>query len=174
MLGVISLIVALAGVTVGAFSFISMNNYINDRNSYVLPMARTYYDGSLYTIVSGSLEIFNYNQKSYDTHGAFNLTSDTYTIPEPGFYQVIAQYSIDARDGDIFMIQLFSNTNIVGSTQCSSSVNTNTFGVALTGIFNFTTGDSLIIKLYQYNSGEVSRDIYNGEAYNFFAIAKIA
>jgi len=182
MLAGVSLIVALAGAGVGAFSFISLNIYINDlntyineTNAYVLPMARVYYGGSTYTIASGGgYQLFDYDQKSYDTHGAFNLTSDSYTIPEPGFYHVIAQYSIDAIDGGIFIILLYKNTDIVSFRVSSSSVNTDSFGVALTDIINFDEGDSLTIKVYQYDPGMASRNIFDGEAWTFLAISKIA
>ena len=175
MLAVVSLIFALAGVGVGVFSFMSLNNYINETNAYVLPKARVYYDGPTYTITSGGgLTIFNYNQKSYDSHGAFDLLLDYYRVPETGFYQVIAQYSIDAADGGFFTIQLLSNNVLVCSRSCSSSINTNTFGVALTDTILFDEGDSLTIKVYQYDPGAASRNIFDGEEETFFAIAKIA
>ena len=180
MLTGLSLIIAIAGVAVGVFSFISLNNYINDmntyineKNSYVPPMARVYYDGLIYSIPSGSFVTFNYTQKSYDNRDAFNLTSDSYKVPGSGFYQVIAQCSIDANDGDFFIIQLHRNGVLFCSRSCTSSVNTNTFGVALTDIINFEEGDSLTIKLYQYNPGNNPKNIFDGEAHTFFAIAKI-
>jgi len=174
MLAVVSLIFALAGVGVGVFSFISLNNYINEANAYVLPKARVYYDGPTYTITSGGgTQFFNYNQKSYDSHGAFNLLLDYYSVPETGYYHIIAQYSIDADDGDFFLIQLYSNNILVSFRACTASVYTNTFGVSLTDILNFTQGDTLTIKLYQYNSGSLSKNIFDGEEYSFFAIAKI-
>ncbi|KKM79881.1 hypothetical protein LCGC14_1345450 [marine sediment metagenome] len=170
----VSLIFALAGVGVGVFSFISMNNYINDANAYVLPMARVYYDGPPYTIPSGgTYKLFNYTQKSYDTHGAFNLTSNSYTIPETGYYQVIAQYSIFTDVGEFFLISLYSNDNLVSFISHTSGLDTNTFGVALMDINNFTKGDSLTIKVYIFNLGSLSRNIFNGEEYTFFSIAKI-
>jgi len=174
MLAVVSLIFALAGVGVGVFSFITLNNYINETNAYVLPKARVYYDGPTYTIPSGGgVSVFNYDQKSYDSHGTFNLLLDYYTVPETGYYHIIAQYSIDADDGDFFLIQLYSNNILVSFRAWGSSVTTNIFGVALTDIVNFIKGDHLTIKLYQYNSGSLSKDIYDGEEYSFFAIAKI-
>ena len=181
-LTVVSLIVAIAGSALGIYSFISLNNYINDMdayinemNAYVLPMARVYYDGPVYAIPSGgAYKLFNYTQKSYDTHEAFDLASDSYTIPETGYYKVMAQYSIDADDGYFYIIQLYSNDTLVCSRSSTSSINTNTFGVVLADIINCTIGDSITIKVYQFNSGDVSNNIFDGEAYTFFAIAKIA
>ena len=195
MLGVVTLIIALSGVGLGAYSFLFVNNYVNDlnaqiddlnvqiddlnavineTNSYNPPMAEVYYDDvSVYSIPSGISQTFNYNQISFDNRDAFNLTSDSYTIHEPGFYQVTAQYSIEALAGDFFMIQLLSNEMIVCSRSLTASTNTNTFGVVLTNIFNFVEGDSLIIRVYQYNGGAATRSIFPGGAHNFFAIAKI-
>ena len=151
-----------------------MNTYLNEKNSYIPPMAEVYYDDmSVYSIPYQSSQTFNYNQVSYDNRDAFNLTSDSYTIHEPGFYQVTAQYSIEAYDGDFFMIQLLSNSIIVCSRSFTASTYTNTFGVGLTIIFNFAEGDSLTILIYQYNGAHTTRNIFPGGAHNFFAIAKI-
>jgi len=182
MLAVVSLIVALAGVAIGAFSFISMNNYINDlntyineTNAYVLPMARMYYEGPTYTIPDGGGPmLFNYTHKSYDTHEAFNLDTDSYIIPETGYYQVTAQYSIDAVDGGFFLITLNSNNVEVSQRASTCSRNTNVFGVAIVDILMFDQGDSITVKIYQSDPGAVSRNIFDGEEETFFAIAKIA
>ena len=151
-----------------------MNATIDDMNAYVPPMAKAYYDDiSAYSIPSGSFQTFNYNQISYDNRDAFNLTSDSYKVPGSGFYQVIAQYSINAIDGDFFMIQLLSNGIISCSRSSTASNSTNTFGVTLTNIFNFAEGDTLTIRVYQYNYEGTQRYIFHGGAHNFFAIAKI-
>ena len=171
---VVSLIVALAGGAIGTYSFISLNYYIIEANAYVLPIARVYHGGPSYTIPSGAWQVFDYDQKSYDTHGAFNLTTESYSVPETGFYQVIVQFSIDAIAGDYFMIRLYRNSNYTCSRAYSSSINTITFVVALTDINNFTEGDSLTIRVYQWNPGATSRTIREGVRRTFFTVAKIA
>jgi len=182
ILGVLSLIIALASIAFGAYSYVLMNSYINgiyatinDMNAYIPPMASVYYDSmSTYSITSGSSPTFNYNQISYDNRDAFNLTSDSYTIHKPGIYQVTAQYSIEAYDGDFFMIQLLNNATIVCSRSFTASTTTNTFGVSLTNSFNFVEGESLSILIYQFNGAHTARNIFPGGAHNFFTIAKIA
>jgi hypothetical protein len=181
MLGIVSLIIALIATGLGAYTFFSMNNNINalnahidDLNSYIPPMASAYYDDmSTYSIPYQSSQTFNYNQISYDNRDAFNLTSDSYTIHEPGIYQVTAQYSIEAYDGDFFMIQLLSNGTIVCSRSFTASTTTNTFGVSLMNNFNFIESESLSILIYQYNGAHTARNIFPGGAHNFFTIAKI-
>jgi len=180
-LGVVSLIIALVATALGAYTFVIMNNYINalnaridDLNSYIPPMASVYYDDvSAYSIPDQSSQTFNYNQISYDNRDAFNLVSDSYRIPGTGFYQVTAQYSIEAYDGDFFMIQLLSNGTIVCSRSFTASTTTNTFGVSLTNNFNFAEGESLSILIYQYNGAHTARNIFPGGAHNFFTIAKM-
>lgn len=171
----VSLIIALAGIAVGVFSFISMNNYITKEDAYVLPMARVYYGGPYYTIPSGGAPIlFNFTHKNYDTHERFDLDTDSYSIPETGYYQIIAQYSIDADAGEFFRIELYSNNVLVCSKAYTTGYHTNHLGVSLMDIRHFTEEDSLTIKAYQYNAGDLPRAIFSGEADTYFAIAKMA
>lgn len=168
MLALVSLIVALAGVGIGTYLIITAN-------TYVLPAARVYYEGPTYVITDGGAsKLFDYNQKSYDTHQAFDLTSNSYTIPEEGLYQVTAQCSIDSIDGGFFTLTLYSNADRVCYRSSTCSRNTNTFGVALTDILQFNREDSLTIRVYQSDPGSASRAIFDGEDFTFFAIAKIA
>lgn len=167
-LALVSFIIALVGVGIGIYSIITTI-------TYVLPVARVYYEGSPYVITSGGAsKLIDYNQKSFDSHQAFDLTSNSYTIPEEGFYQVTAQISIDSIDGGFFTINLYSNDNRVCFRSSTCSRNTNTFGVVLTDILMFNRGDSLTIRLYQSDPGSASRTIFDGEDFTFFAIAKIA
>ena len=171
---VVSLILALAGLGIGIYSLISMNQYINERNAYIVPMARVYFHGSQ-AIASGvSYVAFDYNDKSFDTHDAFDLLLNLYVIPETGFYQVIAQFSIQAEPEDFFQILLFKNNNLICEKAYTSSRDTNSFGVSLSDVQNFTQGDLLAIKAYQYNVGDVSRNIFGGEEYTFFTIIKVS
>ncbi|MFX0076679.1 MAG: hypothetical protein ACFE96_14645 [Candidatus Hermodarchaeota archaeon] len=55
----------------------------------------------------------------------------------------------------------------------TSSVNTNVFGVAITDIRYFGSGDSISIRVYQSDPGTSARNIFDGEDHTFFAIAKI-
>lgn len=180
-LAILSLILALGGVGIGGYLYFSTNNfqmvvdqYINEKNEYVLPMARAYYGGPFYSIPSGgALQLFDFNGLSFDTRGTFNLTSNAYIIPETGFYEVIAQYSIDADAGNFYVIALCKNNIVICSKSYTSSMNTNVFGVSLSDVNNFNEGDSVTIKAYQYNGGSLSRDVFNGEEYTFFTIVKV-
>ncbi|MFX0076680.1 MAG: hypothetical protein ACFE96_14650 [Candidatus Hermodarchaeota archaeon] len=110
LLGVLALILSLGGLGIGFYSFISMNQYVNIVETYVSPKARVYYDGPIYSIPDGGgPTLFNFTHISYDTHGAFDLDTDSYLIPESGYYQITAQYSIDAIDGGFFVIFIYSN-----------------------------------------------------------------
>ena len=110
----------------------------------------------------------------YDTHNAFNLTSDAYLIPEAGFYQVIAQYSITAEDQDFFKIYIMLNETVLACNSFTASRSTNTFTVSITDIVNTTVGDLISIKAYIYNSGNIPRLVFSSEAYSFFSISKLS
>ena len=174
-LAIVSLLLALGGLGTGIYSIISMNQYINEKNAYTLPMARVYYSGVSYSIPSGvSYVNLDYNSKTFDTHEAFNLLLNVYIIPETGFYHIIAQYSIGAESDDFFQILLFKNGNLISEKAYTSSRDTNAFGVSLSDMHNFTQGDSLTIKAYQYNMGSLPRTIFDGEEFTFFTIMKVS
>ena len=174
-LAVVTLLLALGGLGIGIYSFISMNQYINAKNAYIVPMARVYYSGVSYTIPSGvSYVTLDYNAKSFDTHEAFNLLLNAYIIPETGFYHMIAQYSIGADTDDFYQILLFKNGNLISEKAYTSSRDTSAFGVSISDVHNFTEGDSLTIRAYQYNVGSLPRTIFDGEEFTFFTIMKVS
>ena len=68
----------------------------------IIPKARVYYDGTTFDIDSPAAnKLVDFTKASYDTHNAFNFTTDLYTIPESGFYQIFAQYSVYGMVGEI-------------------------------------------------------------------------
>lgn len=130
-----ALIFGLIGTGLGGFMLVKndglvdeineLNNKIEESNNrieelekeedpYVVPRARVYRLGS-YSLISGHTGLFDYTNTSYDTHNAFNLTSDEYIIPETGFYQVIAQYCVNVQDQDYFKIYIFINGSVHAS-----------------------------------------------------------
>ena len=188
-----ALIFGLIGTGLGGFMLVKdyglvdevneLNNRIEELNNrieeleteedpYVVPRARVYRLGS-YSLVSGYNTLFDYTSTSYDTHNAFNLTSDTYIIPETGFYQVIAQYCISVEDQDFFKIYIVINGSIHASRLYTAACSASTFSVSITDIVNTTVGDLITIIAYIYNVGGVSRSVYGMEAYSFFTISKL-
>ena len=100
-------------------------------------------------------------------------TSDTYILPETGFYQVIAQYCINVEDQDFFKIEIEINGTLYASNSFTASRSTNTFTVSIIDIVNTTVGDLITIIAYSYNAGEISRSVFSSEAYSFFSISKL-
>ena len=153
-----------------------LNNRIEEleteEDPYVVPRARVYRLGS-YSLVSSHTALFDYTSTSYDTHNAFNLTSDTYIIPETGFYQVIAQFCITVEDQDLFKIYIYINGSVHASRSYTAACPAITFAVSITDIVNTTVGDLITISAYSYNVGDVSRSVYGMEAYSFFTISKL-
>lgn len=181
-----ALIFGLIGTGLGGFMLV--NNYalvdelneLNDRieelekeeDPYIVPRARVYRLGS-YSLISGHNALFDYTNISYDTHNAFNMTSDAYSIPETGFYQVIAQYCIDADDLDFFKIYIEINGSVHASRSYTASSSISDFAVSITDIVNTTVGDLITISVFSLNPGDISRAVYGMEAYSFFTISKL-
>ena len=191
-----ALIFGLAGTGLGGFMIVNHYALVNDQNelindlndlinrtkqleeekaleeSYVVPRARVYRLGS-YSLDSSTTVTFDYTNTSYDTHNAFNLTSDAYIVPETGFYHIYAQYCITAEDQDFFKINIYVNGVHHTSKSFTASRYTNTFTVSITDFLNTTAGDLITIYSYIYNAGDLSRLVYSAEQYSFFAISKM-
>ena len=184
-----ALIFGLIGTGLGGFMLVKnyglgdevneLNNRIEEleeelegEDSYVVPRARVYRLGS-YSLISGHTGLFDYTNTSYDTHNAFNLTSDEYVIPETGFYQVIAQYCVNVQDQDYFKIYIFINGSVHASQSYIAADSTIDFAVSITDIVNITAGDLITIKAFSLNAGDVSRAVYGMEGYSFFTISKL-
>ena len=184
-----ALIFGLIGTGLGGFMLVNYYALVDDQNelinrteeleekealkeSYIVPRARVYRTGS-YSLQSGFDTIFNYTETSYDTHNAFNLTSDAYIIPETGFYQVIAQYCISAMDDDFFQNEIMINGSLYASKSFIASGPIETFAVSITDIVNTTVGDIITISAQSFNIIDASRLVYGSEEYSFFTISKL-
>ena len=180
-LAAIALILGLIGAGAGGFIIVKeyfLTEPLVEEDPYISPIARVSCQKSGYHLTSGLHTVLNFTHTSYDTHNAYNFTDDSYIIPEDGFYQVFAQFSITAEDGDFFKIYILQNDI---STLASVSVqsytaarSTNTFTVAVTDIVNATAGDTIYIWAYSHNIGNLPRLIYALEDYTYFTITKIA
>nr|MDO8111252.1 hypothetical protein [Candidatus Sigynarchaeota archaeon] len=167
-LACIALVIGLVGVAFGGYAvFTSINN------SYVLPKARAYVGLSGQALSNSGNAMLNFTNITYDSHGAFNLTSDLYVVPETGYYQVIAQYAVEAVDGDFFKIYIKGNSTIYSSRSYTASATTNTFTVAIEDILSLVKGSSFSIWTYSYHVAAGSRDIFAAEAYTFVSIVKV-
>jgi len=171
-LAALGLIVALIGASAAGFLLIKQYILVPPApEPYIRPMARVYQSGTYY-LLSGATTTFNYTDKSYDTHDAFDLGSDTYEIPEPGFYQVIAQYCIEAEFQDFFKIDIARNGITVSSRSFTAARSTNTFTASIVDIINATSGDLISIRVYSYNGPDDPRLVFAYEDYTFFTIMK--
>jgi hypothetical protein len=174
ILSILALIIGISGLFVGGYAILQINVGGKTQDSgYVLPVDRVFLGGSYALPSGGSYKLFDFTDKSFDNCDAFNLTSDVYIVPESGYYQIIAQYNIDAYDQDFFIIGITLNEVIICFCSFTASTHTNTFTVSITDITNVTVGDSISIVAYIYNSLDDPRAIYPGESHTFFSIAKI-
>ncbi|MFW9896398.1 MAG: hypothetical protein ACFFD7_11385 [Candidatus Thorarchaeota archaeon] len=170
---VLAFIFGLSGVLVGGYALIQIN-FGGDvqEPEYVLPTARVFLNFS-YALSSGVTVKFDYAAKSFDSHDAFDLTSDEYIIPETGYYQVFAKYDIDAIDQDFFVIEIWRNNYFNRSCTYAASLSTNYFSVSIADILYTTEGDAISIWAYSYNIASTPRSLFPGEGHTYFSIAKI-
>jgi len=124
-------------------------------------------------LTEGIVDVLNFTHTSYDIYNAFNLTSDTYLIPESGFYQVAAQYSISARVNDTYYIYFIKNNIIISDRQTACSSSSIDMIMAIADIVYCTTGDVITFYVAQYNPAHAFRVFYQFPAPTFCTIAKI-
>lgn len=169
-LPLLAIIIAISGLLVGGYAAFQMNL----RGNYVLPVAKVFLGGS-YALGSGMpYKILDFTDKSFDSHNAFNLASDEYIVPETGYYQIIAQYSIQSYDQDFFIIGILQNDTIVGACSYFAAASTNTFTVSITDIISANVGDAISIYAYLYYVSGSPRALFEGEEFTFFSIAKLS
>jgi hypothetical protein len=169
-LPLIALIIAISGLLVGGYAAVQ----ISLRQNYVLPVARVFLGGD-YDLSSGMpYKLLDFTDKSFDSHNAFDLTSDAYIVPEAGYYQITAQYSIFSYDQDFFMIGIWQNETTVGVCSYFAAGSTNTFTVSITDIIFANVGDAISIFGYIYNTLDNPRTLFAGEGHTFFSIAKLS
>jgi len=170
--GLVALALIISLIGAGAGGFMLIKTYVLEPR-YVLPMARVYRLGS-YFLNSGASTTFDYSDKSFDTHDAFDLVSDSYEIPETGFYHVIAQYCIDVEFQDFLKIEIHLNGTTISSRSYTAARSTNTFTVSVNDIINVTAADLISIRAYSYNLAADPREVFSEEPYTFFTIMKIS
>lgn len=140
-----------------------------------MPKARVYYDDTTFWLLSlTASKTLDFTNVSYDTHNAFNLTSNLYVIPESGFYQINAQFSMDALAGDSFVVYIVKNNSFHSYRRYTSSVVLNNLGIGVSDMVNASVGDTISIRGYFYTSGGGIRHISGGTYLTYFSIAKLA
>jgi len=175
LVAILAIIFGVSGVLVGGFALIQINFPRESQEpQYVLPKARVYLDSS-YNLNGVDYHRLNYTHKSFDSHDTFNLATDEYIVPETGFYQVIAQYSVEAYDQDFFTIQIINNMWLNGTCSYTVSISTFTwyFSVTITNIITAFEGDAISINTFLFLSGPPTRALFPGEEFTYFSIVKI-
>ena len=165
----IALIFGLLGAGFGGF--LMLKEYVFAPKP--LPKARIYCNIGSYSIPAYSTQKFDFTSTTYDTHNAFDQLTDTYTVPETGFYQIYVQISIEAYDDDKFTISVYYDGLAYSRTTHIAAGFTNFFAVTLSTTVNASAGSELNINFYQYNVGLASRLVYEGESRTYWEITQI-
>jgi len=173
-LAVFALIFGLIGAGTGGFLFVTNYLLVEEPEEIILPKARLYYDDSYLWVSHNTGKVIEFTDTSYDTHNAYNFTSNLYVIPESGFYQINAQYSVDCEAGDNYVIYIMVNNAFHSYLRTTSSLTLSNFGIGVNDIVNATVGDEIKIRAFFSDSTSEIRYFSGGEYFTFFTIAKLA
>jgi len=163
-------------ISAGLGVYLILTQYVFVQEDSVLPKARVYFDGSpsFNKYSDTTQENIDFTQVSYDTHNAFNLITDTYIIPEDGFYHIDAQYGIEtAQTDDDYVIYIVRNNLMHTFKRVTCTKTVNSFCVDVSDIVNATIGDTINIRIYFHNSVAGWRSVEGQSYLTFFSIAKL-
>lgn len=189
-LAIFAIILGLIGAGTGGYLFIKNNaleaeiinleeditdleDTIEEMQGKILPKARIYYDDSTFWILHNTGRVIEFTNSSYDTHNAFNFTDSSYLIPESGFYQINAQFSIEAEAGDDFVIYIMRNNTFHSFRRYAAPITINNFGCGISDKVNATVGDTIRIRGFYYGTSSTVRYVSGGENFSYFTIAKL-
>ncbi|QEE14328.1 hypothetical protein DSAG12_00141 [Promethearchaeum syntrophicum] len=177
-LAIITLLLGLIGSGTGGYLFAKEFFLdVEPQEEHILPKARVFYNGTpSFSKYSNTVaESLDFNQVSYDTHNAFDLTNDSYIIPEDGVYDIDAQYCVaNAEDGDDYVIFIMLDTQRAAFKQVTCSATVSTLGVSISDKLNLTVGDTISIHIFVFTGVSEWRSVYGKEYATFFSIAKLA
>lgn len=114
------------------------------------------------TITTATQTLVNWEAKTYDTHGAFDLSTDRFTAPLPGYYKVHARISYTAAVVAVSAITLRKNGSAVSTMFRSDSVD----GQYVSGSDTIQLNAGDYLELYVNQNTGSSRDI-DGTAAGF-------
>ena len=174
-LAAIALIIGLLGAGFGGY--IAIKEYVltpdEDIND-VLPKARVYSKKTGYLIPSGgAYELIDFTNVTYDTHNAYNLTSDQYLVPESGFYHVHAQLTLTANAGDYLELLVYYNGSLYSHTATEPNLSIMLCPVSISCTVNATIGEPIEIGFAQYNGASAARTVCANSAFTYCEITKI-
>ncbi len=118
--------------------------------------------------------LIDYETVDYDTHGAFNLSTDRYTAPVSGYYAVAVSTEYAANATGQRATQLYKN----GSIFCEIGAHATVSATFTSRVFGNTTlylnaGDYLEFYAYQSSGGNLTLCV-SGDDYTYVSINRIS
>ncbi len=169
VLPVVAIIIGIVGIGLGGYAVVEDLM----ESDPVIPKASAYVGSAQSLTVSTETRI-NFTAVSFDSHSAFNLTSDAYTLPEAGYYRIDAQFCVTANRGDFFSISVRQNGVSALRGGFTAAAYSNFFEVSVSGIVQGSAGDVFTVFGYFYNAtGPTTRALFANDAYSFFSLAKL-
>ena len=109
------------------------------------------------SIGNASTVPIRYDDITYDTHGAYHLTDDKYTVPVTGYYEIYAKMryqDLDEQPGDNY--QMYILVGGVNKSQISDeagATNTTSRSLQIQDTLLLNKGDEVTIACYQATGG---------------------
>jgi hypothetical protein len=134
-------------------------------------VCRVYRNAAAQSISNGTTTTVDFDTVQEDTTASFNDSTNTFTAPESGYYDVNASLLYDPiTDGAL--MQCIVNVNGVGALvgQLNQSLPTYNQTITAQGILKLEKGDEVIVRTYHVSGA--SKNIIGSSSRTFFHIAK--
>lgn len=145
-------------------------------NPNITPRARVYV-GDDYEAQGQTTGLINFDTKNYDTTNDFNLTSDSYIVPENGYYLTIASIDVVVNiilDHPYHIFQLYIHANSISVAETRMYISEITWlehiSISASTIVYLSEGDNVQVLYYTVFTNLIN----HGSSRTFFAITKLS
>jgi len=113
---------------------------------------------ALQSIPATTYTTINFSGEDFDTGADFNLTTDTFTVPETGYYYFTLQANIQSLDAnENFRLRVWANglTEISQSIYISGNANENP-SITTSGLYYLSASDTVIAQAYHSHASALN------------------
>jgi len=137
--------------------------YVDNSPVQSTPRAKAYKTGSQSFDINVWQKV-DFDAESYDTTDSFNLGSDTYVIPEDGWYLIIGSlYIAPPGDGYVFTIAIYnmSDTSIITANLYFSEGNPSSIDLHISDIIWFSAGTFVDLRVRRNGGSGIIQSNYS-------------
>jgi len=157
--------------TITATSATITNLTVTNLTQGAITKIHVFSDAGNQAIPSGGQHKINFNTANFDTLGEFNLTADTFTVTEAGFYWIHGVTHFPSNTATVNTIGLSINGSLKRILSTAGLASGNDSGIQFTVFEELAANDSIHMSVSQNSGGSLNLILSNQKTY--FIIMRI-